>query len=537
MLCVGQRPNKIAETSADVIIVPNVFKRLLNWDHERLGKAYVIVGLNAGLIGIVLSLLIRAELRSPGIGVLPLFFKTDSSQNDKAKHLYNVIITAHGLIMIFYMLMPLLINGLGCLTLPRMLKTEALAFPKVGVVAFWSFLTSLVIALSSLIAWGTTTERGIATGWTLYPPLSSKIYHNGPAVDLAIISICLTCVSSLLTAFNFAVTTLCFRNVKVKLTKMPLLAWGLLISSLLLMITMPVLIVSLVMLLLDRNLGTVFYDPNGGGDPTLFQHLFWFFGHPEVYALILPAFGIISEIVSRFAFKPIFGKIGMILSMVIIAVIGITVWAHHMYTVGLSFSSLKYFVVATTAVAIPTGVKVLSWLSTIWNGSIELSPPMVWAIAFIVLFITGGVTGVQLANASLSNMLHDTYYVVAHFHYVLALAAVFGALAAWYYWFPKIMGIAYNEVHGISHAIITFVITNLIFLPQHFLGLAGMPRRCVDYPLAFKGWNRISSVASVSVIIVIILFLYINLQALRAGNRCPIDPWKRKDKLEGMKSC
>ncbi|MFP3039968.1 MAG: cbb3-type cytochrome c oxidase subunit I [Candidatus Hodgkinia cicadicola] len=512
-----------------MIKVINVLNEMTNWDHERLGKCYIIMALIFGLIGIVLSLLIRAELRSPGIGVFSFFFKTNSEQNDKAKHLYNVIVTIHGLIMIFYTLMPLLINGLGNLTLPRLLKIETLAFPKMGIVAFWTFIASLMVALSSLIAGGTNVYRWIATGWTLYPPLSGKIYHNGLAVDLALISICLTCASSMLTAIIFVNTILRSRKASLKLSQMPLLVWGLLISSLLLLITMPVLVVSLVMLLFDRNLGTVFYSASGGGDPTLFQHLFWFFGHPEVYALMLPIFGVISEIVSRFTCKPIFGKIGMILSMVAIGLIGITVWAHHMYTVGMSFASVKYFAIATTAVAIPTGIKVFSWLSTVWNGSITLSPPMVWAIGFIVLFIIGGMTGTQLANASLSNILHDTYYVVAHFHYVLGVATMFGALAAWYYWFPKIMKISFNEVHSISHALITFVVTNLIFLPQHFLGLAGMPRRCVDYPIAFRCWNRVSSAASVSVLIVIILFFYINIQALVGGNECPLDPWKRKD--------
>ncbi|MFP3039044.1 MAG: cbb3-type cytochrome c oxidase subunit I [Candidatus Hodgkinia cicadicola] len=511
-----------------MIQISNVLGKLINWNHEQLGKAYIAVAISAGLVGIALSLLVRAELRSPGIGVFPFFFKTDLAQTDKAKHLYNAVITIHGLIMIFYMLMPMLINGLGNLTLPRMLKIKTLAFPKVGIISFWTFLTSLVVALLSFVSWGTNADRGVATGWTMYPPLSGKIYHNGLAVDLAIISIGLMCASSVLTSINFVVTILCSRETKLKLTKLPLLVWGLLLSSILLLITMPVLVVSLAMLLSDRNFGTVFYNPNGGGDPTLFQHLFWFFGHPEVYALILPVFGIVSEIVSRFSHKPIFGKIGMILSMVAIAAIGITVWAHHMYTVGMSFSSLKYFVIATTAVAIPTGIKVFSWLSTVWRGNIELSPPMVWAITFIVLFITGGVTGIQLANASLSNVLHDTYYVVAHFHYVLALAATFGALAAWYYWFPKILRISYNEVHSISHALTTFVVTNLTFLPQHFLGLAGMPRRCVDYPIAFKNWNRISSAASVGILASIILFFYINLQALSDNNKCPRDPWKRK---------
>ncbi|MGP1914339.1 MAG: cbb3-type cytochrome c oxidase subunit I [Candidatus Hodgkinia cicadicola] len=501
---------------------------LINWDHESLGKAYITVAIIAGLIGIVLSVLIRTELRSPGVRVFPFFFETDSPQNEKAKHLYTVVITIHGLIMIFYVLMPMIINGFGALTLPKMLKINTLAFPKAGIVAFWTFFTSLITALLSLVAWGTSTDRGSATGWTLYPPLSNKNYHTGWAVDLAIISICLTCASSLLTAFNFVTTILCLREPKLKLTKMPLLVWGLLLSSMLLLITMPVLVVSLAMLLADRNLGTVFYDPIGGGDPTLFQHLFWFFGHPEVYALILPAFGIISEIVSRFARKPAFGKTGMILSMLAISIIGIAVWAHHMYTVGLSFSSLKYFVVATIAVAIPTGIKVLSWLSTTWNRSIELSPPMLWAIMFVILFITGGVTGIQLANASLSNVMHDTFYVVAHFHYVLALAAVFGVLAAWYYWFPKVMRISYNEVHSISHAVISFAITNLTFLPQHFLGLVGMPRRCVDYPISFRNWNRMASAASVSILIVVILFIYINYQSFNRNNRCPIDPWKRK---------
>ncbi|MFP3038905.1 MAG: cbb3-type cytochrome c oxidase subunit I [Candidatus Hodgkinia cicadicola] len=505
------------------------FWEFIKWDHSCQGKIYILIAGIVSLFGIVLSVLIRAELRSSGIGVFPFLLGHDTSSQDKAKHMYNVTITVHGLVMLFYVLMPTLISGLGSLTLPRLLKTKGLAFPQIGYAAILSFISSLVIATLSIVTWGTHSERGIATGWTLYPPLSNKIYHNGLAVDFAILAVCVACISSLLVASNFVSTILWARGGGLKLTRMPLLAWALLISSLLLLLIMPVLIVALTLLLADRYLETTFYDPKGGGDPTLFQHLFWFFGHPEVYVLILPVFGIISEVIARFSNRSIFGKMGMILSMIAIATLGVTVWGHHMYTVGLKFSTIKYFVIATVSVAIPTALKILSWLSTIWSGSIRLSPPVIWAIAFIILFIIGGVTGLQLANASLSNMLHDTHYVVAHFHYVLAVAAGFGIFTAWYYWFPKLIRVSYNEVHSKTHALITFIIVNLTFFPQHLLGLLGLPRRCVDYPISFEKWNRTSSSAAVMIVITIIIFLYINLQALSDKNRCPKDPWKRRD--------
>ncbi|XNX62362.1 MAG: cbb3-type cytochrome c oxidase subunit I [Candidatus Hodgkinia cicadicola] len=404
--------------------VAAVARQLSGWDHEMLGKAYILFAIVSGIFGAVLSLLIRAELQKPGIQVFRklanVLYKEEGSV-DKAKHLYNAAVTAHGLIMIFYMLMPILVNALGYLTLPKLANVSKLDFPKAGVLAFWMLVTSLVLALVSLVAKGTAGDYASATGWTLYPPLSGKAYHTGTSVDWVIAAVCLACASSLISAAYFVSIIVGGRHKDLKLTQMSLLAWGLLISSILLLVTAPVLVSALTMLLTDRKMDTVFFDPKAGGDPALFQHLFWFFGHPEVYVLILPAFGIVSELISRFSRKPVFGKLGMILAMISLAVVGTAVWAHHMYTVGMSFSALKYFVAATMAVAVPTGIKVFSWLSTMWRGRIALRSPMIWALEFIAIFVIGGATGIQLANASLSKVLHDTYYVVAHFHYVLSM--------------------------------------------------------------------------------------------------------------------
>ncbi|MFP3039532.1 MAG: cbb3-type cytochrome c oxidase subunit I [Candidatus Hodgkinia cicadicola] len=504
-------------------------RQLSGWDHEVLGKAYILFAVVSGIFGTVLSLLIRAELQKPGIQVFKklanVLYKEESSV-DKAKHLYNAAVTAHGLIMIFYMLMPILVNALGYLTLPLLVNVSKLALPKAGVLAFWMLVTSLVLALVSLTTKGTAVDYASATGWTLYPPLSGKTYHAGTSVDWVIAAVCLACISSLISAAHFIAVIVGGRHKNLKLTQMSLLAWGLLISSILLLATAPVLVSALTMLLMDRTMGTVFFDPKAGGDPALFQHLFWFFGHPEVYVLILPAFGIVSELISRFSRKPVFGKLGMILAMISLAVVGTAVWAHHMYTVGMSFSALKYFVAATMAVAVPTGIKVFSWLSTMWRGRIALRSPMIWALEFIAIFVIGGATGIQLANASLSKVLHDTYYVVAHFHYVLSIAAGFAVMAAWYYWFPKIAGVAYNERFSTWHAIVTFIAANATFLPQHFLGLAGMPRRCVDYTSAYWGWNAVSSVGSYVGVISFVIFAFVTAYTLARAKRCPKDPWK-----------
>ncbi|PIM95831.1 cbb3-type cytochrome c oxidase subunit I [Candidatus Hodgkinia cicadicola] len=506
----------------------NVINSLMLWDHVRMGRYYIFFSVIFGTIAMIISILMRTELKHPGIQVYNkiarLIYK-DGDIDDRAKHLYNSSMTAHGLIMIFYMLMPMLINGMGSLLIPELVMSNGLASKAASLCSFFILVLSGLIAVASMLTKGTLNDYGSATGWTLYPPLSNANYHAGKSVDLVIFAIILACISSVITSSNFISTIITKKDRRVRLVKMSLIAWALLISSLLLIIIMPVLISAVTMLFLDRRYNTVFYEAQAGSDPTMFQHLFWFFGHPEVYALILPAFGIVSEIISKFSGKPIFGRSGMILSMMSIALIGMVVWAHHMYTVGFTFKSIKYFVISTMAVAVPTGIKVFSWLGTMWGGNIRLKSPMIWALGFVILFVAGGLTGIQLANAALSKALHDTYYVVAHFHYVLSVASTFAAMAGWYYWFYKIFKRTYSEKLCILHAVITFIASNITFLPQHFLGLAGMPRRSIDYIEAYSGWNKVSTYGAYFGVIGILLFFYIIIDSKIRGKTCIKSPW------------
>ncbi|KON71426.1 cytochrome c oxidase subunit 1 [Candidatus Hodgkinia cicadicola] len=506
----------------------NVINPMMCWDHVRMGRYYMFFSIIFGTIAMVISILMRAELNYPGIQVYnkiaKLIYKNEDI-DDRAKHLYNSSMTAHGLIMIFYMLMPMLINGMGSLLIPKLVMSDDLASKKANLCSFFILMISGLIALTSLFTKGTLKDYGSATGWTLYPPLSNANYHAGRSVDLVIFAIVLACISSVINSSNFISTIITKKDRRVRLVRMSLIAWALLISSLLLIITMPVLVSAVTMLFLDRRFNTVFYEAQAGSDPTMFQHLFWFFGHPEVYALILPAFGIVSEIISKFSSKPIFGRSGMILSMMYIALIGLVVWAHHMYTVGLTFKSIKYFVISTMAVAVPSGIKVFSWLSTMWGGNIHLKSPMIWALGFVILFVAGGLTGIQLANAALSKALHDTYYVVAHFHYILSVTSIFGIMTGWYYWFHRIFGRTYSEKLCILHAVVTFITSNITFLPQHFLGLAGMPRRSIDYIEAYSGWNKVSSYGAYFGIVSILLFFYIIIDSKVRGKTCIKSPW------------
>ncbi|WP_108263570.1 cytochrome c oxidase subunit I [Mangrovicoccus ximenensis] len=486
----------------------------MSTNHKDIGILYLFTAGVVGLISVILTVYMRLELMSPGVQYMCMEgFMADPCTPDG--HIWNVMITYHGVLMMFFVVIPALFGGFGNYFMPLMIGAPDMAFPRLNNLSFWFYVAGTCLGIASMFAPDGLEGTGSGVGWVLYPPLSTS--YPGMSMDLAIFAVHVSGASSILGAINMITTFLNMRAPGMTLHKVPLFAWSIFVTAWLILLSLPVLAGAITMLLTDRNFGTTFFQPSGGGDPILYQHILWFFGHPEVYIIILPGFGLISHVIATFSKKPIFGYLPMVYAMVAIGVLGFVVWAHHMYTVGLSLTQQSYFMLATMVIAVPTGVKVFSWLATMWGGSVEFKTPMLWAMGFLFLFTIGGVTGVVLSQAGIDRAYHDTYYVVAHFHYVMSLGAVFCIFAGIYYWIGKMSGRQYPETLGKIHFWMMFIGANMTFFPQHFLGRQGMPRRYIDYPEAFATWNMVSSLGAFLSFASFILFIYIVWVTLTKG--------------------
>ncbi|WP_418591919.1 cytochrome c oxidase subunit I [Ponticoccus sp. (in: a-proteobacteria)] len=508
----------------------------MSTNHKDIGILYLITAAIAGLISVIFTVYMRMELMNPGVQYMCMegmrLFPTAVENCTPNGHLWNVLITGHGILMMFFVVIPALFGGFGNYFMPLQIGAPDMAFPRMNNLSYWLYVAGTTLAVCSVFAPGGNGQLGSGVGWVLYPPLSTN--EAGLSMDLAIFAVHVSGASSILGAINMITTFLNMRAPGMTLFKVPLFSWSIFVTSWLILLSLPVLAGAITMLLTDRNFGTTFFQPSGGGDPILYQHILWFFGHPEVYIVILPGFGIISHVIATFARKPIFGYLPMVWAIIAIGALGFVVWAHHMYTVGMSLTQQSYFMLATMVIAVPTGVKIFSWIATMWGGSIEFKTPMLWAFGFLFLFTVGGVTGVVLSQAGVDRAYHDTYYVVAHFHYVMSLGAVFAIFAGIYFYFPKMTGRMYSEAMGKIHFWTFFIGANLTFFPQHFLGRQGMPRRYIDYPEAFAFWNYISSWGALLSFASFLFFFYIVFHALTRGAKSTENnPWNEyADTLE-----